>query len=165
MDKGSRAGRRVPACARDIMELLRVLVLVKDCKLPPPYNRPFVSQGIPMKRLLPLVLFAALAAPVSAEPDAPVIAELMAGVTELGQVNGVALACGYPELVTKARAMMILRAPKTRRFGEAYETASTEAYTRQGTGGDACPEAVVLNLKLEMTDLRLKEIAAKAGVQ
>lgn len=118
-----------------------------------------------MKRLFPLAILAALAGPAAAEADSPVITELLAGVDELGRVNGVALACNYPEVVSKARAMMILRAPKTRRFGEAYEQASTAAFNEQGTSGASCPDAVVLNLKLEMTDLRLREVAAKAGVQ
>lgn len=119
-----------------------------------------------MQKSIPLLLASMLVAiPVVAETDSPAIAEMLSGAAELGRVNGVALACNYPDLVTKARAMMILRAPKTRRFGEAYEQASSAAFNEQGASGAACPEAVVLNLRLEMADLRLKEVAAKAGVQ
>ena len=119
-----------------------------------------------MKRSLVLsavVMFAAAAH--AGEAESPAVADLLAGIAELGRVNGTALACGYTELLPKAKAMMILRAPKTRRFGEAYEDASNEAFRAQTGGSQACPEQVVLALRLEAADLKLQDAAKRAGVQ
>lgn len=116
-----------------------------------------------MKHAPLLTLLLLLALPASADNDNPAVAGLLDGARELGQSNGIALACGYTELSSKARAMMILRAPKTRRFGEAFEDASSAAFNKQSISGEACPEAVVLALKLEMTELRMQDLAAKAA--
>ena len=119
-----------------------------------------------MKRLIPLYVAAFFALPAWAGADeSPVIAELLAGTVELGRVNGTALACGYTDLVAKAKAMMLLRVPKTRRFGEAYEAASSEAFRNQTDGSAACPELPVIGLRLEVTDLNLQEASKRAGVQ
>lgn len=115
-----------------------------------------------MKYLSSLLALLMLANPATAENDSPALAGLLAGARDLGQVNGVALACNQATVVERAKAMMILRAPKTRRFGEAFEEASSAAYNAQATSGGACPEAVVQMLKLEMTELRMQEFAAKA---
>jgi len=119
-----------------------------------------------MKRLLALSLATMIAAAAHAEPaEPPAVADLLAGVAELGRVNGTALACGYKELLPKAKAMMLLRAPKTRRFGEAYEHASSDAFRAQTAGNQPCPEQVILALRLEAADLKLQDAAKRAGVQ
>ena len=119
-----------------------------------------------MKRLPAFLLAMTLAfAAHGDEPESPAVADLLAGVAELGRVNGTALACGYTELLPKAKAMMILRAPKTRRFGEAYEDASNAAFRAQTGGTQPCPEQVVLALRLEAADLKLQDAARRAGIQ
>ena len=119
-----------------------------------------------MKRLITLSVAAMLAAAVHAgEAESPAVADLLAGVAELGGVNGTALACGYTDLLPKAKALMLVRVPKTRRFGEAYEEASSAAYRAQTSGSQACPESVVLALRLEAVDLKLQDAARRAGVQ
>lgn len=119
-----------------------------------------------MKRLLALSIATMIAGAANAEPaEPPAVADLLAGVVELGRVNGTALACGYKELLPKAKAMMLLRAPKTRRFGEAYENASSESFRAQTAGNQPCPEQVMLALRLEAADLKLQDAAKRAGVQ
>lgn len=119
-----------------------------------------------MKRLIALSVAMTIAAAVhAAEPESPAIADLLTGVAELGRVNGTALACGHSDLVSRAKAMVMLRAPKTRRFGEAYEQASSDAFRAQTAGNQPCPEAVVLALRLEAADLALQDAARRAGVQ
>lgn len=110
---------------------------------------------------LAVVLFAAGLAHAS-DTDSPAIAGLLDGARELGRVNGLALACGHTQVSNKARAMMVLRSPKTRRFGEAFENASTEAFNEQTAASSACSEPVVLELRLEMTELRMQELTAQA---
>lgn len=108
-----------------------------------------------------VLLFAAGLAHAS-ETDTPAIVGLLDGARELGRVNGLALACGHAQVSSKARAMMVLRSPKTRRFGEAFENASTEAFNEQTAASATCPEPVVLELRLEMTELRMQELTAQA---
>ena len=98
--------------------------------------------------------FCALCAMVSAAAadTAGTEAEL-AAVADLGQVNGIALACNRADLVTKAKALMVARVPKTRAFGEAFETSTNDAFRAQGS--EACPVDVVLSLRLEAADLKL----------
>lgn len=119
-----------------------------------------------MKRLMTLFVAAMLAAAVHAgDAESPAVADLLAGVAELGGVNGTALACGYTDLLPKAKALMLVRVPKTRRFGEAYEDASSAAFRAVTNGNQPCTEAVILALRLEAIDLRLQDAARRAGVQ
>lgn len=122
-----------------------------------------------MKRLIALSAFTAFALVAggahAADFESPAIADLLAGASELGSVNGEALACGYAELLPKTRALMILRMPKTRRFGEAYEAASSASFRARTNGSEACPESVMLGLRLEALDLKLQDAAKRAGIQ
>lgn len=119
-----------------------------------------------MKRLITLYVAAMLIGVAHAgETDSPAVADLLAGVAELGSINGTALACGYADLLPKAKALMLLRVPKTRRFGEAYEEASSAAFRAQTRDNQPCPEPVVVALRLEAVDLKLHDAAQRAGVQ
>ena len=48
-------------------------------------------------------------------------------VAELGQLNGIALACKQPALVSRARNAVVSTAPKTREHGEIFENVTTTA--------------------------------------
>lgn len=118
-----------------------------------------------MKLLAPLIFLIALATFATADTKNPAaIDELLAGTVELGRINGLALACGQTDLVAKARALMLLRVPKTRRFGEAYEEASNISFRDLTGGGGRCPEAVILALRLEAIDILFQDAAKRAGV-
>ena len=106
--------------------------------------KPFV------KFLIPVL---ALAAQIAAAEPAATDNEL-AAVDELGRVNGTALACSRADLVAKAKALMIARVPKARRYGEAFE-AATDAAFRAQTANPSCPVDVILSLRLEAADLQL----------
>lgn len=122
-----------------------------------------------MNRLIALSVFTAFALVAggvhAADDTSPAITELLAGASELGNVNGEALACGYAELLPKTKALMILRMPKTRRFGDAYEAASSASFRARTNGSEACPEVVMLGLRLEALDLKLQDAAKRAGIQ
>ncbi|KAF4513895.1 UNVERIFIED_CONTAM: hypothetical protein B566_EDAN017576 [Ephemera danica] len=72
----------------------------------------------PMNKLFPLLAFSLLALPAAADP-------LTAAVAEVGRINGVALACQQPALVSRARNAILTSAPKTRAYGEAFEDATS----------------------------------------
>ena len=73
----------------------------------------------------------------------------LARVTELAQVNGQALACQDMDAVAKAKKLMLAHAPKTPRYGNAFEEATNAAYLAQVRGTAPCPDAVVLASKLD----------------
>ena len=76
-------------------------------------------------------------------------------VVELGRINGTALACGRLDVANKAKALMLLRPPKTRRHGEAYEEATTAVFNELTADRSACPDDVILSLRFEAADIKL----------
>lgn len=70
-------------------------------------------------------------------------------VTELAQVNGQALACQDMETVAKAKKLMLTHAPKTPRFGAAFEEATNASYLAQVRGTAPCPAAAAFASKLD----------------
>ncbi len=88
----------------------------------------------------------ASAAPAAAELDA---AALQTTVEAVGQINGRALACGYNDLVSRAKAVVILRVAKTRSLGEAFEASTNAAFLAQGNKAEGCPARAALTVELE----------------
>ena len=83
-------------------------------------------------------------------------------IEALGKVNGIALACQQPALVSRARNAVITIAPKTRGFGEVFENATNAAYLEQGQGG-TCPDAAALASNIAAAEKRMQ--ASFANVQ
>lgn len=85
-------------------------------------------------------------------PKAPDPAAIMLAVKEIGTINGIALACGLKDTITRAKALMIMRVPKTREFGEIFEKAANDSFlaqsVKQGERG-ACPNRGTLAVQLE----------------
>ncbi len=95
-----------------------------------------------------------LASPVfAAEGEAAV-----AAVTDLGKINGQALACGEKAAVSRAKELMLRHAPKTSRFGEAFEQATQQGFLGQVNGTAACPAAQALAERLDVSAKRLGEL-------
>ena len=78
-------------------------------------------------------------------------------VTELAQVNGVALACQDMTSAAKAKKLMLAHAPKTPRFGAAYEEATNASYLNQLRTAPACPDTATVNGKLDALGKRLQD--------
>ena len=55
----------------------------------------------------------------------------LAAVRQLGTLNGQALACAEKDAAAHAKLLMLAHAPKTQRFGTAYEEATQEGYLAQ----------------------------------
>lgn len=105
-----------------------------------------------MKMIAPLfaLTLCSLAAPGFASDEGS------AAVTELGQLNGIALACNQPALVTRARNVVVTTAPKTRDIGEMFENATNAAYLEQGKSQAACPDSATLANRIATTEKRLQ---------
>ncbi|MDP2881799.1 MAG: hypothetical protein Q8N89_09480 [Azonexus sp.] len=78
-----------------------------------------------------------------------------AAVEAIGRLNGIALACQQPALVSRARNAVITIAPKTRGYGEIFENATNAAYLEQGKGA-TCPDAASLASNMAAAEKRLQ---------
>lgn len=76
-------------------------------------------------------------------------------VEALGRLNGVALACNQPALVSRARNAIVTGTPKTRNYGELFENATSAAYLEQGKGA-ACPDTSTLANNIAAAEKRLQ---------
>ena len=107
-----------------------------------------------LRSLLPVVA-ASLALVVLATASHAVDGNAAAALEEIGQVNGVALACNQPALSSRARNAVATGAPKTRDYGEIFEAATNAAFLNQGRGS-ACPDAPTLSQQLDQAEKRLR---------
>ncbi len=78
-----------------------------------------------------------------------------AALEAIGKLNGIALACQQPALVTRARNSVIAIAPKSRTAGETFEAATSAAFLEHGKGG-VCPDAATLAKDLAQAEKRLQ---------
>jgi len=98
-----------------------------------------------------LLLIAVLpASTLAADAEAGLLA-----IKALGSVNGQALACAETKLAARAKELMLAHAPKTQRFGAAYEEATQEAFLAQTRSTAACPAAISLMDQLNQLALQL----------
>ncbi|QRM18330.1 hypothetical protein GBK02_02405 [Dechloromonas sp. TW-R-39-2] len=77
-----------------------------------------------------------------------------AALEAIGQINGTALACKQPALVSRARNSVATTAPKTRANGETFENATNAAFLAQGKA--KCPDAATLANQLGAAEQRLQ---------
>lgn len=107
-----------------------------------------------MKRFALLLCFLhfAPAAHAAASVDAG-----LAEVVDLGRLNGQVLACGYADSAARIKAAMIEFAPKSRRYGAAFEEATNEAFLAQSRKEpSACPDGPTFNGQVEALTQRLQ---------
>lgn len=104
-----------------------------------------------LKHLPLLTALIALAAPVAANPDVG-----LAIIAGLGQLNGEALACGQMSVVAEAKTLVVRHAPKTRRYGEAFEEQTNAAFLAQGKAQRICPAAADFAGRLQALSQRLQ---------
>ncbi|MFA7239301.1 MAG: hypothetical protein WC091_04250 [Sulfuricellaceae bacterium] len=78
-------------------------------------------------------------------------------VMELGRLNGQVLACGYINAVARIKAVMIEFAPKSRRYGAAFEEAANEAFLAQSRKErNTCPDGPTFAEQVEGASRRLQ---------
>jgi hypothetical protein len=90
----------------------------------------------------------------------------LAEVRELGQLNGRALACSQTTAVSRIKAIMIQHAPKSRRYGEAFEVATNEAFLIQVKKDQgACQDSAALISQADALAARLQTAVPAAAPQ
>ncbi len=78
-------------------------------------------------------------------------------IRELGLLNGQALACSHTQTASRIKAIMIQHAPKSRRYGEAFEAATNQAFLAQVKNDKAaCEDGAALAKQAETLALRLQ---------
>ena len=77
-----------------------------------------------------------------------------AAIITMGKINGIALACQQPAIVSRARNAITNTVPKTRVNGDTFETATNAAYLEQGKGL-ACPDVATLVKQLNEAEKNL----------
>lgn len=60
-------------------------------------------------------------------------------IQQLGQLNGVALACRYDDAVKRMKHAIIVAAPKERVYGQAFDESSNQGFMAFVQGGQQCP--------------------------
>ena len=84
------------------------------------------------------------------------IASLFLTLGLSGALNGQALACADKDAAAHTRLLMLTHAPKTQRFGAAYEEATQESYLAQTRATSACPDAKALAARIDDVAQRLR---------
>ena len=113
-----------------------------------------------MPRLACLLVTLALSPlAIAADSSGAANPEGVAAVEEVGRINGSALACDQPAIVSRARNAVMTGVPKARHYGEAFEAATNAAFLAQGKGAD-CPDGAGLSRRLEAAEKRLQSVFA-----
>lgn len=110
----------------------------------------------PTKFVIMLLALAAVSSTLNMANAADAEAGLFV-IKSLGSLNGQALACSEMRAAARAKSLMLAHAPKTQRFGTAYEEATQAAYLAQTRSSGACPEAASLTAQLNQLALQLQE--------
>lgn len=81
----------------------------------------------------------------------------LAEIRVMGRLNGQALACSNAEAVARIKVLVIKLAPKLRRYGEAFETATNDGYLAQAKNDRAtCTDTPALSEQVEEAAKRLQ---------
>ena len=97
--------------------------------------------------------------------DAPADAGL-AEVRDLGRLNGLALACGYADTAARIKTVIIQQAPKSRRYGAAFEEATNAAFLGQAKQDQAtCIDGPTLTGQVDELAQRLQAALPPAAAK
>lgn len=108
-----------------------------------------------MKRSALLLCFLSLALSARAA-DSSTDAGL-AEIQALGRINGQALACDYAEAVSRIKTVIIQHAPKSRRYGAAFEETTNKAFLDQSRKDrTTCPDGPTLSGQIDEATRRLQ---------
>lgn len=82
-------------------------------------------------------------------------------MSELGRLNGIALACQQPALTARLREIVITVAPKEREIGEQFEQATNQSFLAQGQKAQPCPDGKALATQIDAAEISLKQAFPK----
>jgi hypothetical protein len=79
----------------------------------------------------------------------------IAEIETLGRINGQALACSEQSLAARTKELMLKHAPRTPRYGSAFEQATQRGFMDQVKGKLACPPASELAQRIDLVAVEL----------
>jgi len=110
-----------------------------------------------MKHIVLMLCLLTIVFPAAAADSVNDTGTGIAEIKEMGLLNGQALACSRTEAVTRIKSTIIKLAPKSRNYGEAFETATNDGYLAQARSGKAtCLDAAVFTVQIEEIARRLQ---------
>lgn len=117
----------------------------------------------PAPRLAALLLaglcgFCGLAGAQAAPPDPVPAAVGLAEIGALAQINGEALACQDTAAARRAKALMLAHAPKTARYGSAFDDGTQQAFVAATRPGRVCEEPAQRLARLDALAPRLQAV-------
>lgn len=77
-------------------------------------------------------------------------------INDLARLNGQALACQDLKAAGQAKGLMLAHAPKTARFGNAFEEGTQQSYLAQLRNESDCPDTATLSTQLNTLAQRLQ---------
>ncbi len=77
-------------------------------------------------------------------------------ITKLGQLNGIALQCGYIPQVQKIKQSLVLNLPKRRELGEWFEYQTNNKFMEFIKNNMSCPEPTVFSGQVELAISKLE---------
>jgi hypothetical protein len=89
---------------------------------------------------------------------APAVETGLKEIGELAEVNGRALACQDPAAARRAKALMLAHAPKTARYGSAFDDGTQQSYLAVTSSRTACPEPAAQQARLDALAQRLQAV-------
>ena len=117
-----------------------------------------------MKRFALLLCF--LSSALTAHAAELAVDAGLSEVIDFGRLNGQVLACGYSDIAAQIKAAMIRLAPKSRRYGAAFEEATNEAFLAQSRKErNTCPDGPTLNGQVDEITQRLQAALPVAAAQ
>jgi hypothetical protein len=85
-------------------------------------------------------------------------ADELSPIATLGELNGIALQCGYRHQVERIKHELLLVLPRKRELGEWFEIKTNESFLRFMANNDSCPSAPIFAQRLDAAITRLNEL-------
>ncbi|MCW8920848.1 MAG: hypothetical protein OQK42_01375 [Sedimenticola sp.] len=81
-------------------------------------------------------------------------------IKHLGDLNGVALNCGYLTETQRMKKALVLALPKRRQFGEVFDTETNTAFLSFIEKKSSCPDEQTLSAEVDEAILKLDTVFA-----
>lgn len=85
----------------------------------------------------------------------------LASISKLGQLNGIALQCGYLPQVQKIKQSLVLNLPKLRELGEWFEYQTNNSFMEFIKSNADCPEPTLFSGQVQLAITKLENEFAK----
>lgn len=121
-------------------------------------KRAYLAASLSLLILSPIGAHGADAGSAAATMPSPTADAALETVAALARINGQALACQDSTATRRAKALMLVHAPRTARFGAVYEEGTQQAFLAAAQAGQACAEPSRRAQDLELVARQLQAV-------